>query len=135
MMLRWWDKADWGPALRTRCGRTCRTRTRSFAARAAGSRCCWPAQLSRASRLRKHASRSHWRKPKKNRKTPLKTALEILLSKDSSEEMKLEAVRAVQLAFGDFTSKEAMGTVFEGYTFRKPRRRMWQIRFSTRSAR
>jgi putative heme-binding domain-containing protein len=50
----------------------------------------------------------------------LKAALEVLESTSASAELKLEAARAVELAFGDLTAKDAVGTVFEGYTFRKP---------------
>jgi putative heme-binding domain-containing protein len=50
----------------------------------------------------------------------LKTALEVLQDETTSEEVKLEATRVIQLAFGDLTAKDAKGTVFEGYTLRKP---------------
>jgi putative membrane-bound dehydrogenase-like protein len=50
----------------------------------------------------------------------LAAALDVLASASASVELKLEAARAVQLAFGDLTAKDAVGTVFEGYTFGKP---------------
>ena len=50
----------------------------------------------------------------------LKTALDILQNAKSSDELKLEATRVIQLVFGDLTAKDAVGTVFEGYTFRDP---------------
>src|SRR5439155_675795 len=32
----------------------------------------------------------------------------------------IAALRVIQLAYGDLTAKDAFGTAFEGYTFRKP---------------
>ncbi|MFO0823812.1 MAG: c-type cytochrome [Gemmataceae bacterium] len=54
----------------------------------------------------------------------LGTALAVLRKKDATEDQKLQALRIIQLAFGDLTAKDAKGTAFEGYTLkREPTRR------------
>ncbi|MCE9560488.1 MAG: c-type cytochrome [Planctomycetes bacterium] len=45
-------------------------------------------------------------------------ALDVLRAKGTSDNQKLQALRIIQLSFGDLTAKGAVGTVFEGYTFR-----------------
>lgn len=54
----------------------------------------------------------------------LGTALAVLRDKKVTDDQKLQALRIIQLAFGDLTSKDAKGTAFEGYTLRyEPTRR------------
>ena len=47
----------------------------------------------------------------------LKTAIDSLNPNSTNTEL-LEALRVIQLAYGDLTSLAAVGTAFEGYTFR-----------------
>ncbi len=42
----------------------------------------------------------------------------------------LDAVRLLQLAVGGLTAKESMGTVWEGYTFRRPNAAAWAAPFA-----
>ncbi len=49
----------------------------------------------------------------------LDIALRAIANEHLSDSVKLEAVRLIQLALGDLTAPEAVGTVWEGYTFRK----------------
>jgi putative heme-binding domain-containing protein len=49
----------------------------------------------------------------------LSIALAALSDKSTSSTLKLQALRIVQLALGDLTDPKAVGTVFEGYTFRR----------------
>ncbi len=48
----------------------------------------------------------------------IKTAIVALKSEEASVGQKLQAIRIIQLALGDLTAKDAIGTVFEGYTLR-----------------
>ncbi|HET6572374.1 MAG TPA: c-type cytochrome [Fimbriiglobus sp.] len=57
----------------------------------------------------------------------LDSALRTLAS-DTGPVSKLNAVRAVQLALGDLTSRAAIGGVFEGYTLRKQPTKMTAVR-------
>lgn len=50
----------------------------------------------------------------------LEVAQTALESPRTSEEELVAALRVIQLAFGDLTSKNAVGTVFEGYSLRNP---------------
>lgn len=53
----------------------------------------------------------------------LAVALESLENSGTSVALKLQSVRLVQLAFGDLTAPDAVGTVWEGYTRRAPGKR------------
>jgi putative heme-binding domain-containing protein len=53
-------------------------------------------------------------------KWALDTATDLLTDPRASSGVKLQAVRVVQLAYGDLTARDAVGTVWEGYTFRRP---------------
>jgi putative heme-binding domain-containing protein len=46
-------------------------------------------------------------------------ALRVLEDPKATDEFKLQALRIVQIALGDLTARGAMGTVWEGYTFRE----------------
>lgn len=50
----------------------------------------------------------------------LDVALAVLDNPRADPALQLQAARVAQLALGDLTSKDAAGTVWEGYTFRKP---------------
>jgi putative heme-binding domain-containing protein len=47
-----------------------------------------------------------------------KTALAVLNDRAATNDLKLQAIRIIQLAHGDLTDTKWRGTVFEGYTFR-----------------
>jgi putative membrane-bound dehydrogenase-like protein len=51
-------------------------------------------------------------------KQALNVALAALEDKDATKLEQIEALRIIQLVYGDLTAKEAVGTVWEGYTFR-----------------
>ena len=50
----------------------------------------------------------------------LRVAMDIIENKKASPELKLEAVRVVQLCYGDLTAPGTAGTIWEGYTLRTP---------------
>jgi putative heme-binding domain-containing protein len=54
-----------------------------------------------------------------NPKGAERIALEILSEENHTASERLTAVRLLQLAYGDLTAPEAVGTVWEGYTFRR----------------
>nr|WP_238537747.1 c-type cytochrome [Zavarzinella formosa] len=49
----------------------------------------------------------------------IETAISVLNDKNTANGLKLQAIRIIQLALGDLTTKDAVGTVFEGYTLRR----------------
>ena len=118
-MVRWWDRVQWGPKLADAVKPNMSHEDR-LVRRAAGRMAIkWPVQLggvtSPQARVTLALADVHT-----DPTESLKVALEVLQDVKATEETKLEATRVIQLAFGDLTAKDAVGTVFEGYTYRNP---------------
>jgi putative heme-binding domain-containing protein len=116
MSLRWWDKADWGKKL-TDAVKPNLSHEDQLIRRAAGRiGSFWHIDLGNITNpqakltlaLEQTTDDPDW---------ALKVAL-VALDPDSSQTELLTALRVIQLVYGDLTAKDAVGTVWEGYTFR-----------------
>jgi putative heme-binding domain-containing protein len=118
-IARWWDRGAWGPKLSDAVGANLSDADR-LVRRAAG-RVVGVLPLPETSVSTPQAQISvALAEVSSDPKKSFKTALHVMFNDDSSEEVKLEATRVIQLAFGDLTTPGSVGTAFEGYTFRDP---------------
>jgi putative heme-binding domain-containing protein len=118
LIWRWWDKVDWGRKLADAVKPNLAHGDR-LVRRAAGKvGKQWYVDLGTVTSLQANltlalesaADEPEWALP---------IALEALDSNTPKVEF-LEALRVIQLASGDLTAREAVGTVWEGYTLAKP---------------
>ncbi|QJW99391.1 DUF7133 domain-containing protein [Frigoriglobus tundricola] len=119
MIVRWWDRAAWGPKLADAVTPNMR-HADALVRRAAGRVALrLPVRLKDDSPPQTRLTLA-LAKANSQPEEALQTALEILRTANTTEEVQLEAVRVIQLVFGDLTATDAVGTVFEGYTLRNP---------------
>ncbi len=119
MIVRWWDKAARGPKLADAVKPNLQ-HTDALVRRAAGrAELKGPVPLADVSTPQARVTLALAEVSAEPAES-LKTALKIIETANAPDELKLDAVRVIQLVFGDLTAKDAAGTAFEGYTFRNP---------------
>ncbi len=123
LIARWWDKVPWGPKLSDAVKPNLSNDDRLIRRASGRIGKLWFVDLGKVTdqqakltlALEQVTEEPDW---------ALKTAAAILKDADASVTLKLQATRIVQLAFGDLTAKEAVGTAWEGYTVRNTAKRV-----------
>jgi putative heme-binding domain-containing protein len=118
LIARWWDRVEWGRrlagALKPNLVHPDRL-VRRAAGRLGKN---WYVDLGPAAELQEKLTLA-LASVYEDRAWALQTALDALDPESSRNEL-LDALRIIQLANGDLTARDAVGTVWEGYTFARP---------------
>ena len=117
MILRWWDRADWGKKLGAAVEPNLSHYDRHLRRLSGRIGNAWYVDIKAPTREAGLTLAMEQARDEPAR--ALKVAIEALDNSLITREQ-LTALRIVQLVYGDLTAKDAVGTVWEGYTFRDP---------------
>jgi putative membrane-bound dehydrogenase-like protein len=119
LLLRWWDKVEWGEKLARAVSANLDHPDRLTRAAAGRLGSLWFLKLGKITDLRSRLTLA-LEQATDDPKWAVSVATDALKNEDATAEELIAALRIIQLAYGDLTSKDAIGTAFEGYTFRLP---------------